>query len=476
MGYNNDFNWGSSSRRNGGYEWRCPVSVLLVLLCVAVIGTMMLTFTLTSNWVRAQDSLIIEEQQAVIDHMGDALEGDAFSKLKVLGELLEDYSYYANDFNREEMLDEVLRAYMKATGDKYAAYYTEEEYEALTRENTGAGVGIGVSVVQEPLTVSGQEFLTFHITTIFKNSPAQSSELRVGDRIYAIEVDGEYKSVAQLGGYTPALNVIRGEVGSTARMLAFRADGNGGYTQLAVAIVRNTYTKESVSYKVAENDPTVGIVLISEFDLQAPVQFKQAVKALQQAGVERFVFDVRNNPGGDLQSIRAVLSYLLHKDELILSAINNKGYTVGSVYAGPVTHIGIYAPCSVKASEVGMFADLNMVVLCNQNTASAAEVFTASLRDHKNVTIVGMTTFGKGIMQRYFSLADETAGKFDGYFKVTTHAYVTACGVTYHGIGIAPTEGYELELSEQAKEYHFHLLPEHLDNQLQKAIEAAKSK
>ena len=478
MGYNNynDFDWADSPRRGRESEWRCPVSVLLVLLCVAVIGTMMLTFTLTSSWVRAQDSLIIEEQQAAIDNLRDALEDESFSKLEVLEGLLEKYSYYVNDFNREEMLDEVLRAYMSATGDNYAAYYTEEEYKALTSDNAGAGVGIGVSVVQESLTVEEQEFLTFHVTVIFKNSPAQSSDLRVGDRIYAIEVDGEYKSVAQLGGYTPALNAIRGEVGSTAKMLAFRADGNGGYTPIEVAIVRNTYTKESVSYKVSETDSKVGIVHISEFDLQTPAQFKQAVQALQAADVERFVFDVRNNPGGDLQSIRAVLSYLLHKDELILSAINSKGQAEGSVYAGPVTHVGTYEPCSVKASEVGMFADLKMVVLCNQNTASAAEVFTASLRDHKNVTIVGMTTFGKGIMQRYFSLADETAGAFDGYFKVTTHAYVTACGITYHDIGIAPTQEYEIELSEQAKEYHFYLLPEGVDNQLQKAIEAVRSK
>jgi carboxyl-terminal processing protease len=115
------------------------------------------------------------------------------------------------------------------------------------------------------------------------------------------------------------------------------------------------------------------------------------------------------------------------------------------------------------------------VILCNGNTASAAEVFTASLRDHKNVPIIGETTFGKGIMQRYYSLAMLTGGKYDGYVKMTTHAYVTECGVTYHEIGIAPTVGYEVALSDEAKGYHFYLLPEHLDNQLQKAIEAVKN-
>ena len=387
MDYNNynDYSWTEYPRqpkKRKKPEWRCSVTVLLVLLCVAIVGTMMLTFTLTSQWIRAQDSVVIAKQQQTIDFLQETLNADdSFSKLQILATLLEEYSYYSNQFDKEEMLDRVLRAYTEATGDNYAAYYTEEEYAALSSDNAGAGVGIGVSVVQEPLVVEGQEFLTFNIITIFKNAPAENSNLRVGDSIYAIEIDGEYKSVAQLGGYTPALNAIRGEIGSTAKLLAFRPDKNGGYEIIEAAIVRNTYVKESVTYRVSETDASVGIVHLSEFDLQTPVQFKEAVKALQAKGVEHFIFDVRNNPGGDLQSIRAVLSYLLDDGDLILSAINNKGSSEGSVYAGAANYGGSYASCSVKAEEVGMFADLDMVVLCNGNTASAAEVFTASLRE-----------------------------------------------------------------------------------------------
>lgn len=482
MNYNNynDYSWMESPqqpKRGKKREWRCPLSVVLVLLCVTVVATMMLTFTVTSRWVRQQDSTIIQEQQQTIEFLRDTLKSEGeFAKLEILANLLEQYSYYANEFDTEQMLDQVMRAYTEATGDNYATYYTDEEYAALSSDNAGAGVGIGVSVVQEPLLANGQEFLTFNVITIFKNAPAEKSDLRVGDRIYAIEIDGEYKSVAQLGGYTPALNAIRGEVGSTAKLLAFRPDSNGGFVSIEIAIVRNTYTKESVTYRVSETDASVGIVHLAEFDLQTPVQFKAAVQALQAKGVERFIFDVRNNPGGDLQSIRAVLSYLLKDGDLILTAIDNKGNHVSPVYAGAANYSGAYAPCSVKPEEVGMFANLKMVVLCNGNTASAAEVFTASLRDHKNVTIIGETTFGKGIMQRYYSLYDITAGAYSGYVKMTTHAYVTQCGVTYHDIGIAPTEGYAVELSEEALEYHFYLLPENIDNQLQKAIQAVKSK
>ena len=481
MDYNNsDYTWMESSQppqKNRKPEWRCPVGLLLVILSITIVATVMLTFTLTASWVRAQDSIIIGEQQQAIDNLREALEDESeFGKLEILADLLKQVSYYSNEFDEEKMLEEVLRAYTYATGDNYADYFTEEEYAALTSDNAGAGVGIGVSVVQESLVVSGQEYLTFNIITIFKNAPAANSSLRVGDRIYAIEVDGEYKSVAQLGGYDQALVAIRGETGSSAKLLAFRADGNGGYTVVEATIVRAAYTKESVSYKVSETDSKVGIVHLAEFDLQTPTQFKEAVKALQAKGVEYFIFDVRNNPGGDLQSIRGVLSYILKEGDLVLSAIDNKGNNAGSVYAGAAQYTGNYAPCSVAKEEVGMFADLKMVVLCNGNTASAAEVFTASLRDHKNVTIIGETTFGKGIMQRYYSLSDLTAGVFDGYVKMTTHAYVTQCGITYHEIGIAPTEGYEVALSEEAATYHFYLIPENLDNQLQKAIDAVKSK
>ena len=456
-------------------EWRCPVSVLLVLLSVAIAATMLFTFGLASKWVRQQDSVIIQEQQKAIDFLQDALESqDDFDKLKVLSDLLKEASYYSDKFNPEQMLDAALRAYVQATGDIYATYYTEEEYAALQSDKVGEGKGIGVSVEKEVLTVNGQRYLTFNITRIFKNSPAQSSGLLLEDRVYAIEVDGEYKSIEELGGYVAALDAFRGEAGSTAKFRVFRKNGSDGFTTVEFSIVRDDYIKESVSFRVSETDKSVGIVHISEFDFLTPSQFKEAVKALQAQGVEHFIFDVRNNPGGDLLSIKAVLSYLLNDGDLILTSIDNKGNHVSPVYAGAAIYTGSYASCNVLPDEVGMFANLDMAVLCNENTASAAEVFTASLRDHKNVPIIGETTFGKGILQHYYSLALLTGGVYDGHVKITTHAYVTECGITYHGIGIAPTEGYEVALSEEAKGYHFYLLPEKLDNQLQKAIEAVK--
>ena len=136
-----------------------------------------------------------------------------------------------------------------------------------------------------------------------------------------------------------------------------------------------------------------------------------------------------------------------------------------------VSMSGDYAACSVSQEEIGMYAHLKMAILCNGSTASAAEVFVAALRDHREsrsldlVGIVGETTFGKGIMQttRRVSFDGMT-----GYVKLTTHAYVTAGGSSYHGVGISPT--VEIELTPEAEKYAVHLLPQDMDAQLQNAI------
>ena len=470
----NDFPWStppeSRSTQTNKREKKCSISLLISLLLIVIVATMLLTYTLTAAYHRGVYVQKIEEQQATIEEMKQLLAnggGSEFQKLEFLAALFEYYSYYSDTIDQEEVIESVLRAYAAATGDDYAEYYTEEEYAAMLKDSAGSSVGIGVSVVQTELTVEGYPYQVFQIIAVYQNSPAESAGVRVGDYICALKVDGIFKSVAELGGYTAALSGIRGESGTQVELMAFRGAGDS-YERVEFSITRAEFVTESVSGELAENDRKVGIVRISEFDMTTPKQFKETVNRLLSEGAEKFVFDVRNNPGGDLQSIKAVLSYLLDEGDLILSAIDNKGNIVRSYRAEAQILSGDYASCSVSTEELGMYRDLEMVVLCNENTASAAEVFTASLRDHKNVPIVGVTTFGKGIMQGFISLAMQSYGMFDGWIKMTTYAYVTECDVPYHGIGIAPTK--EVELSDEAKTYNVYLLPQDKDNQLQAAI------
>jgi len=285
--------------------------------------------------------------------------------------------------------------------------------------------------------------------------------------IYAIKSEDVLLTIDELGGFTKALSLVKGEKGTVAELSVFRKSGTG-YEVLPFAIVRDSFESVSVTYQMIENDPTAAVIQISNFDLTTPHQLKTAVLELQGAGVSRFVFDVRNNPGGDLQSIKAVLTYFLQPGDMILSAIDRNGKTVTTYKAEPMLFLNEYASCNVLAEEIGMFADLDMVVLCNENTASAAEVFTATLRDYGLAPIVGVKTFGKGIMQSFLPLS--RMGDYTGYVKMTTYAYVTKCGVTYHEIGIVPSEGCLVELSEEAKQYNFYVLPQSADNQLQAAL------
>ena len=453
----------------GKSKKKFSVGFLLSMLCVVAAVSVLLTYTLTSAANRAYYSQKLAAQQETINRLQSAEGADPdidFEKLDVLAALFERYSYYAGAVSEEELLVAVLKAYAEATGDLYAEYYTEKEYKALTEENMGDYEGIGVSVIQTTLTVSDYEYMVFQIIAVYADGPAAGSELRVGDMIYAVKSDDTLQLVNTLG-YTKAISSIKGAKGTQAEFSVFRQNGDA-YDSLDFSITRDTFESVSVTYRVSETDANVGIIQISNFDLTTPNQFKSAMSALLEKGITKLVFDVRNNPGGDLQSIKAVLTYFLQKGDLILSAIDKEGQIATSYYAEAVTHKGDYVSCNVEENEIGMYSHLDMTVLCNGNTASAAEVFTATLRDYGLATVVGETTFGKGIMQSFLPLS--IFGNYSGYVKMTTYAYVTKCGVTYHEIGIIPDEGCEVALTDEAKKYNLYVLPEALDNQLQTAI------
>ena len=458
-------------------EGRCSVTLLVSLLCVAVALTLILTSTITSAYYRGryawqlavQEQIIQAREREIAELEKILLGGDAgeFEKLQFVATLFDYYAYYADTMDDEAVRNAVIKAFVEATGDRYAAYYTEEEYQALLEEDQGNSTGIGVSIVQDVLTVEGVEYRVFRIIAIYSNSPAAATELRVGDCIYSVKTDKGVQTISDIGGYNEALAAMKGDAGTQAEFSVFREETTG-YSSIPFSITRDTFVMESVSYTLSETDPKVGVIRLMEFDLTTPTQLKNAVNSLVSLGAERFVFDVRNNPGGSLRSILAVLTYFLDEGDLILSAIDKDGTVVTSYYASEQNESGIYASCNVSREEIGMYKDLDMVILCNGNTASAAEVFTAALRDHNSVPIIGETTFGKGIMQTYFSLSRFSGGAYDGWLKMTTYAYVTECGVTYHDIGIQPDQ--TVTLSDEAKQQSLYTLPESMDDQLRAAI------
>jgi carboxyl-terminal processing protease len=181
---------------------------------------------------------------------------------------------------------------------------------------------------------------------------------------------------------------------------------------------------------------------------------------LLEQGCTKFVFDVRYNPGGRIESIETVLSYFLDPGTPIIHMSDRDGNYTTSV-AEETKYLTL--------DEIGKYKGLNCVVLCNGGTASAAELFTANFRDYEMGTIVGTTTFGKGSVQSLFSLWKYG---FEGGLKLTTYKYFPPSGEGYDGIGIAPD--VEVELDESLKDTSIYEIKDEDDNQLRTALEYFK--
>ena len=378
------------------------------------------------------------------------------------------YKYYSYDgIDEQTMKKAMLKAYIEATGDPYAEYLDAEEYLEYFSEKSGEFVGVGVSVVNTVIEISGYKYKVLQIVSVFKDSPALEAGLRAGDCVVYVG-GGDERVLVDLIGYTEAVERIRGTEGTAAEFTVFRPSGSD-YEEIEFSITRKKVVSSSVNYRVSETDKSIGIVNVTEFDDTTPVQFTEAVDTLKAQGCEYFVFDMRNNPGGALDSIETVLSYFLDKGDLIVSTEYSeslKGHNY-SDYVRVKRYQSPYECYNVTAQDIGKYKDLKdkCVVLVNENTASAAELFTATFRDYELAKIVGKTTYGKGCMQTLFPLDDYG---LEGGLKLTVAMYFSKSHTNYHGIGIKPD--VEVDLSDEAKAINFFLLTEDKDDQMQAAF------
>lgn len=384
-----------------------------------------------------------------------------FEDLIKLDEAFKQFSF--DGIDEDVMKEAILDAYIAATGDIYAEYMNAEEYAAYFTEQSGEFVGIGVSIVNSEIVIGGFSYKVMEIISVFENSPAIENDVRVGDCIMFVNDGGEMTLVNELG-YTKALDVMLGEAGTDAKFIVYRPEGSD-YREIEFSITRRKVETQSVKYRVSETDSRVGIINITGFDLTTPPQFKDAVNTLRDVyGCEYFVFDVRNNPGGSLDSIETVLTYFLDPGDVILSTEYSDGYTETS-YARAKRYASEYSAFDVAYEEIGMYKDLDCIVITNSSTASAAELFTATLRDYGLAKVVGDTTYGKGCMQSILPL--DSYG-IEGGLRLTVAMYYSMSKTVYHGTGIVPD--YPVELSDEAKKINFFLLPEEKDDQLLFAI------
>ncbi len=319
---------------------------------------------------------------------------------------LEHYYDSIDKNNRTAVTDALLNCFVTALDDPYAFYRPPVETEDYMTDMSGKFGGIGVMVEYNDIDES------IMVSTVYPDSPAEKAGIKVGDYFYSI--DG--KTVEELG-YNNAVNYVRGEIGTSVELVMIR---NG--EQITVTAVRAEVEELNVVYEIDEDD-NIGYVQIVAFKENTLPQFKEAIDSLEAAGVKGIIFDLRGNPGGYVDIVVAVVSYLIPDGNTVMS-YQYKGFD----------KIELVSQDDGEDHTV----DLPMVVICNEYTASAGEIFTAAIRDYRTdklieATIVGTTTYGKGIMQSsYYYPLDQSTVTF------TVAYYNPPCEINYHGIGVEP--------------------------------------
>lgn len=334
------------------------------------------------------DVYIQSDAVTASDGIGSEVEG----KLNAIDSVLE--SFYFGDVDDETAKDNIYKAYLSSYGDKYTMYYTADEYKALKESTNGKFYGIG-AVCQ----LSGEGGVL--LVDVYDNGAGYQAGLRSGDRV--VNVDGRDITGMELSS---AVALIKGDKGTSVTLEVIR-----GTERLTFSAVRDAVEAKTVSYTLLDNN--IGYLSISQFEEVTTKQFKAAVEDLQSQGMKGLVIDIRNNPGGLLDTVVGMLKYML-PDGLIVYTEDKQGNRK-----------------EYKGQDNDEF-NLPLAVIVNGNSASASEIFAGAIQDYGKGTIIGTQTYGKGIVQTVKPLTDGSAIKF------TIAKYFTPKGQDIHGKGVTP--------------------------------------
>lgn len=333
--------------------------------------------------------------------------------------------YYYEDYEKQDVRNALYEGLVSGLGDPYSTYYSKEEYEDLQVTTSGTYYGIGAGLSQDVNTMQ------VTITKVYEGTPSEEAGLKKDDVVlYVEDVDATSMEVTEL------VKLIRGEEGTTVHLQIYRP--STGET-MEFDVERRNVELPSVTGEMLDN--AIGYIQISEFQSNTAEQFETILADLESQNMNGLIVDVRSNPGGLVTSVVRILDDLLPK--------------------GTVVYMEDKYGSRQDYTSDDSCVDYPIVVLMDENSASASEIFAGAIKDFDYGTLVGTTTFGKGIVQTIYPLKDGDA------IKITTAKYFTPSGVNIHGSGIDPDVEIEYEYTgpedgEYEKQY---------DNQLQKAIE-----
>ncbi len=329
---------------------------------------------------------------------------------------------YIGELDDEQMLETAIKGYVAGVGDEYTVYYTKDEMDDQYDAAMGNYVGIGIYMI-----VDYSEG-TIEVVSVMENSPALEVGMQAGDMI--TKVNGKELTPDTVGELS---NEIKGEEGTTVNLEIKR-----GEETLELEVERRRIEVSHIESEMLDNN--IGYIQVLDFDGGTAEEFKENYESLKEQGATSLIIDIRGNGGGVVDEAIDMLEMICDKDSTLLIETDKNGNE------------------EIIKAEENPIIDVPIVVLVNETSASASEIFAGALKDHNKATIIGTKTYGKGVIQTLIRLADGSG------IKITTEEYCTPNRNKINKVGIEPDITVELpeDIEEVTKEN---------DTQLQRAIE-----
>lgn len=394
-------------------------------IIMLIIITAFITFFITSlsmySYFTKNDKGVVLVQQA---KSSSELE----NKLSQFKSLID--KYFLGDVDEEKLEEGAIKGYIEGLDDKYTEYISKEDMKDYKAEILGNFVGVGIYMTKD------ENANRIAVLSPIKDSPAEKAGILPGDLIIKVD-DVEYTA----GDMSVAANKIKGEEGSNVKIEILR---NG--ESLTFNMKREKIKTNPVTAKKLDNN--IGYISFSSFDEGTAEDFEQKFKELSSQNITSLIIDLRNNGGGIVDEAIEIANCIADKDSTLLITVDkNKNEEITKSTKDPIIKMPI-------------------VILVNENTASASEILSGALKDLNKATIVGKKTYGKGVIQQFLTLSDGSG------LKITSNEYFTPNRTTINKVGIEPNE--VVELPENVK--NVLSVEQKDDTQLQKAIEILKNK
>ena len=388
--------------------------VIMLVILTAFITFMVTSLSMYTYFKQNPTLQFVEGEKSDIDTY--------LSKIK---KAIDKNFLWQDKIDEEKLKDGAIKGYVEGLGDKYTEYISKDEMKKFTENINGSFMGIGIYMIADE---SSGKIIVHHPIS---DSPAYKAGIKAGDVIVSVDgVEYGYDELNTIADH------IKGEAGTKVKLVIER-DGKN----IDFEIERAKIETNPITSKMLEKD--IGYLNLPSFDKDVSKKLKEKIDDLTAKGAKSLILDLRNNGGGMVDECEEITDLFLDKDKTIMTTKDKKGNVQKSVTKNKKTY------------------DLPLVILVNENTASASEILTGALKDNNRTKVIGTKTYGKGVIQSVFNLSDGSG------LKITTAEYFTPNGIEINKKGITPD--IEVKLPDTVKSVY--AVEEKDDTQLKKAIE-----